>query len=60
MVNPVVESARYLTEMGYDVLIFSLLSFLAQGEDRTKFGGLNAADWLKSQWFFFGCNTSFT
>ena len=49
LIGPVVESARYLTPFGYDVLAYSLLDALSNPEkERTKTDGTNISLWLQS------------
>lgn len=49
LIGPVVESARYLTPLGYDVLAYSLLDALSNPEkERTKTDGTNISLWLQS------------
>lgn len=50
LIGPVVESARYLTPLGYDVLAYSLLDALSNPEkERTKTDGTNISLWLQSE-----------
>lgn len=50
LIGPVVESARYLTPLGYDVLTYSLLDALSNPEkERTKTDGTNISLWLQSR-----------
>lgn len=55
LVGPVVESVRYLTPLGYDVLGYSLLDALSNPEkERTKTDGTNISLWLQSLATFAG------
>lgn len=55
LINPVVESARYLTPFGYDVLAYSLLDALSNPEkERTKSDGTNISLWLQGLATFAG------
>ena len=55
LIGPVVESARYLTPFGYDVLAYSLLDALSNPEkDRTKSDGTNISLWLQGLATFAG------
>lgn len=48
LIGPVVESARYFTPFGYDVLAYSLLDALSNPEkERTKSDGTNISLWLQ-------------
>lgn len=50
LVKPVVESARFITALGADVLVFVLLdAFSNPDKDRTKTDGTSVSLWLKSQ-----------
>lgn len=52
LVKPVVESARYITPLGADVIIFSLLdAFSNPDKERTKTDGTSTSLWLKSVFF---------
>lgn len=48
MIVPVVESARYLSDLGYDVLCYVLVEALSRDKDRTKADGTNTSEWLLS------------
>ena len=55
LIGPVVESARYLTPFGYDVLAYSLLDALSNPEkERTKSDGTNISLWLQGLATFAG------
>lgn len=55
LIEPVVETAKYLTPFEYDVFSFTLLEALSNPEkDRTKSDGTNASLWLKSLAAFSG------
>ena len=47
LIVPVVDAARYLTELGYDVLTYSLLDALSSGKSKTKEDGTSVALWLQ-------------
>lgn len=49
LVKPVVESARFVTALGADVVVFVLLDdFSNPTKDRTKTDGTSVSLWLKS------------
>ena len=49
LVEPIAESARSLTTMGYDVLTYAVLSALSnQDKPRMKEDGTSVAMWLQS------------
>lgn len=53
LANVVIQVLRYVTNMGFDVLIFILLSALANPDkERVKDDGVNTPDWLQSAFFF--------
>ncbi|CED85283.1 KEKE-like motif-containing transcription regulator (Rlr1)/suppressor of sin4 [Phaffia rhodozyma] len=55
LVKPLVESARYLTPLGADVVVFMLLdAFSNPDKDRTKTDGTSTSLWLKSLAAFAG------
>lgn len=55
LIAPVVDSFRYLTPFGYDVLAYSLLDALSNPEkERTKSDGTNISLWLQSLAIFAG------
>ena len=59
LIGPVVESARYLTPLGYDVLAYSLLDALSNPEkERTKTDGTNISLWLQSRLHIWGWTSS--
>ncbi|GAA6028291.1 hypothetical protein JCM8097_006959 [Rhodosporidiobolus ruineniae] len=47
LVNPIVESVRYLTELGYDVLAYSILDALSSDRPKMKEDGTSIAMWLQ-------------
>lgn len=49
LIVPVVDAARYLTELGYDVLTYSLLDALSSGRSKTKEDGTSVALWLQGE-----------
>ncbi|KAF7301535.1 hypothetical protein MIND_00719000 [Mycena indigotica] len=55
MANPLVQALRYVTNMGFDVLVFIILDFLANPhKERVKSDGVNISDWLQSLASFTG------
>lgn len=55
LIAPVVDSFRYLTPFGYDVLAYSLLDALSNPEkERTKSDGTSISLWLQSLAIFAG------
>ncbi|KAI9727174.1 MAG: hypothetical protein M1828_007375 [Chrysothrix sp. TS-e1954] len=55
LIDVVVECGRYFTYMGYDVLTWSLMSFLGkQGRSRLSKTGLATSGWLQSLALFTG------
>ena len=55
LIEPVVDSAKYLTPLEYDVLTYALLEALSDpGKARTKQDGTNTSLWLKSLASFAG------
>ncbi|KAJ7067990.1 transcription factor/nuclear export subunit protein 2-domain-containing protein [Mycena amicta] len=55
LANPVVQALRYVTNMGFDVLVFIILDSLANPEkERVKPDGVNISDWLQSLASFTG------
>lgn len=55
LIGPVVESARYFTNFGYDVLGYSLLDALSNpAKERTKSDGTNISLWLQGLATFAG------
>jgi THO complex subunit 2 len=48
MIDTVVESARYLSNLGWDVTMFMLLDALSdESKERVKSDGLTASAWLQ-------------
>jgi len=48
MIDTVVESARYLSALGWDVTMFMLLDALSdESKERVKNDGLTASAWLQ-------------
>ena len=48
MTEPIVDSLRYFSAFGFDVLTFSIVDRLASsGRDKLKEDGLNISDWLQ-------------
>ncbi|WFD41584.1 THO2 plays a role in transcriptional elongation [Malassezia psittaci] len=55
LIEPVVDAAKYLTPVEYDIFSFSLIEALSNPEkDRTKSDGTNTSLWLKSLAAFAG------
>nr|GAT53854.1 predicted protein [Mycena chlorophos] len=55
MASPVIHALRYVTNMGFDVLAFVVLDFLANPDkERVKPDGVNTSDWLQSLASFTG------
>ncbi|GAA5887200.1 hypothetical protein JCM5296_004560 [Sporobolomyces johnsonii] len=54
LIHPVVEAARYLTELGYDVLAYSVLDSLSSNRNKTKEDGTSVAMWLQGVATFTG------
>ena len=55
LIEPVVDAAKYLTPLEYDVFSYALLDALSQpAKERTKSDGTNASLWLKSLASFAG------
>lgn len=53
LANVVIQGLRYVTNMGFDVLVFIILDALANPhKERLKDDGVNTTDWLQS-WFLF-------
>lgn len=49
LASVVVQAMRYVTNMGFDVLLYIILEALANGDkERLKEDGVNTADWLQS------------
>ena len=49
LANVVIQALRYVTNMGFDVLVFIILDALANPDkDRLKDDGVNTTDWLQS------------
>lgn len=50
LASVVIQALRYVTNMGFDVLVFIILDALANpNKDRVKDDGVNTADWLQSK-----------
>ena len=50
LANVVIQALRYVTNMGFDVLVFIILDALANPhKERVKDDGVNTSDWLQSQ-----------
>ena len=49
LANVVIQALRYVTNMGFDVLVFIILDALANPhKERLKDDGVNTSDWLQS------------
>lgn len=49
LANVVIQALRYVTNMGFDVLVFIILDALANpNKERLKDDGVNITDWLQS------------
>lgn len=49
LANVVIQALRYVTNMGFDVLVFIILDALANpNKERVKDDGVNTSDWLQS------------
>lgn len=49
LANVVIQALRYVTNMGFDVLVFIILDALANpNKERLKDDGVNTTDWLQS------------
>jgi len=54
LANVVIQALRYVTNMGFDVLVFIVIgAFANPDKERVKDDGVNASDWLQSMWNFF-------
>lgn len=50
LANVVIQALRYVTNMGFDVLVFIILDALASPhKERLKDDGVNTSDWLQSE-----------
>jgi THO complex subunit 2 len=50
LANVVIQALRYVTNMGFDVLVFVILDALSNPKkDRVKDDGVNTSDWLQSE-----------
>lgn len=50
LANVVIQALRYVTNMGFDVLVFVILDALANPrKERVKDDGVNTSDWLQSR-----------
>ncbi|SCV72147.1 BQ2448_4841 [Microbotryum intermedium] len=54
LILPVVESARYLSDLSYDVLTYTVLDALSSSKSKTKEDGTSIALWLQSLATFTG------
>lgn len=56
LANVVIQALRYVTNMGFDVLVFIILDALANPrKERVKDDGVNTSDWLQSELDRYGC-----
>jgi THO complex subunit 2 len=54
LANVVIQALRYVTNMGFDVLVFVILDALANPrKERVKDDGVNTSDWLQSRFVSF-------
>lgn len=49
LILPVIDAARYLTELGYDVLAYCVLDALSGTRNKTKEDGTSVAMWLSGK-----------
>lgn len=49
LIVPVVEACRYLTDLGYDVMAYSILDALSSSRPKTKEDGTSIAMWLQGE-----------
>jgi THO complex subunit 2 len=50
LANVVIQALRYVTNMGFDVLVFIILdAFANPNKERVKDDGVNTSDWLQSK-----------
>ncbi|EGO01596.1 hypothetical protein SERLA73DRAFT_49063 [Serpula lacrymans var. lacrymans S7.3] len=55
LANVVIQALRYVTNMGFDVLVYIILDALSNpNKDRVKDDGVNTSDWLQSLASFTG------
>ncbi|GAA5863246.1 hypothetical protein JCM3774_000827 [Rhodotorula dairenensis] len=54
LIIPVVEACRYLTDLGYDVMAYSILDALSSSRPKTKEDGTSIAMWLQGLATFTG------
>ncbi|KAJ7283481.1 transcription factor/nuclear export subunit protein 2-domain-containing protein [Mycena rebaudengoi] len=55
LANVVIQALRYVTNMGFDVLVFIILDALSNpNKERVKSDGVNSSDWLQSLASFTG------
>lgn len=54
LIIPVVEACRYLTDLGYDVMAYSILDALSSNRPKTKEDGTSIAMWLQGLATFTG------
>lgn len=53
LILPVIDAARYLTDLGYDVLAFCVLDALSGTRNKTKEDGTSVAMWLSGTFALF-------
>lgn len=52
LASVVIQALRYVTNMGFDVLVFIILDALSNpNKARLKDDGVNTSDWLQSKYF---------
>lgn len=49
LILPVIDAARYLTDLGYDVLAYCVLDALSGTRNKTKEDGTSVAMWLSGK-----------
>ncbi|GEM11852.1 tho2 protein [Rhodotorula toruloides] len=54
LIIPVVEACRYLTDLGYDIMAYSILDALSASKPKTKEDGTSIAMWLQGLATFTG------
>jgi len=52
LASVVIQALRYVTNMGFDVLVYIILDALSNpNKERVKDDGVNTSDWLQSRFF---------
>lgn len=49
LIDPVLDSLRFVTSLGWDVLMYTLLAAFSDPIPNMKSDGVNVADWLQSE-----------